>query len=115
MAAFVKKSGVEGTADFGNTVAAVAAFLEEPLAVAVTTARQNQGLRGGTRFPARHRRECEIYLLALQRTKPSQSRDNNRDSGLVARISGQMPRNILLQIVGKKSSDFVRHVSAQFG
>jgi hypothetical protein len=46
---------------------------------------------------------------------PSQSVHNDRNSGLVARISRQMARNILLQIVGKKSSYFFRHVSAQFG
>jgi hypothetical protein len=34
--AFVKKSGIDGTPDLGSTVAAVAAFLEEPLAVAIT-------------------------------------------------------------------------------
>jgi len=36
-AAFVKKSGIEGTAELGNAVAAVAAFLEEPLAAAITS------------------------------------------------------------------------------
>ena len=36
-AAFVKKSGIEATADLGNTVAAVAAFLEEPLTAAITS------------------------------------------------------------------------------
>jgi predicted nucleotidyltransferase component of viral defense system len=34
--AFVKKSGIDGTPDLGSTVAAVAAFLKEPLAVAIT-------------------------------------------------------------------------------
>ena len=34
--AFVKKSGIEPTGDLGSTVASVAAFLEEPLAVART-------------------------------------------------------------------------------
>lgn len=34
--AFVKKSGIDHFADFGSTVAFVAAFLEEPLAVATT-------------------------------------------------------------------------------
>jgi hypothetical protein len=33
----MKKSGIDATADLGNTVAAVAAFLEEPLAVANTS------------------------------------------------------------------------------
>ena len=34
--AFVKKSGIDGTPDLGSTVVAVAAFLKEPLAVAIT-------------------------------------------------------------------------------